>query len=188
MNTLRRKNGFCSSARNPPEPEIARKRKWFLASSSGLLCTVKQVEMGGQFKSQFSPIKSQLLDSINVLSFESYILSLNLLICRLDEIQPGSNLLQSVEYLVSGPIDNQSLLDFGILCCLVYILNALLGTDEKVTSAEDEPEVMQRKRLKPQLLFKLQDSRLCLWVGKVFNWVFQNTGSSLLSVESQDCV
>ncbi|CAH1417724.1 unnamed protein product [Lactuca virosa] len=64
-----------------------------------------------------------------------------------DGIQPGSNLLQAVEFLVSGPIDKQSLLDSGILCCLIYILNALLGPDgrntrQKVTSIEEEPEVM----------------------------------------------
>ncbi|XP_076960004.1 protein SPIRRIG-like [Bidens hawaiensis] len=64
-----------------------------------------------------------------------------------DGIQPGSNLLQAVEYLVSGPIDKPSLLDSGILCCLVHILNALLGSDgiftnQKIASTEDEPEVM----------------------------------------------
>ncbi|KAF5820568.1 putative transcription factor WD40-like family [Helianthus annuus] len=64
-----------------------------------------------------------------------------------DGIQPGSNLLQAVEYLVSGPIDKQSLLDSGILCCLIYILNALLGSDgkitrQKVTSTEDESGVL----------------------------------------------
>ncbi|KAD3338274.1 hypothetical protein E3N88_33795 [Mikania micrantha] len=64
-----------------------------------------------------------------------------------DGIQAGSNLLQAVEYLVSGPIDKQSLLDSGILCCLIHILNSLLGPDgkvsrEKVTSTEDESEVM----------------------------------------------
>ncbi|KAI3742627.1 hypothetical protein L1987_60316 [Smallanthus sonchifolius] len=64
-----------------------------------------------------------------------------------DGIQPGSNLLQAVEYLVSGPIDKQSLLDSGILCCLVHILNALLGHDRQdtrheVTSVEDEAEVV----------------------------------------------
>ncbi|KAK9069020.1 hypothetical protein SSX86_013136 [Deinandra increscens subsp. villosa] len=64
-----------------------------------------------------------------------------------DEIQPGSNLLQAVEYLVSGPIDKQSLLDSGILCCLVHILNALVGPDrentrQKVTSIEDKTEII----------------------------------------------
>ncbi|KAM7521637.1 hypothetical protein LguiA_011539 [Lonicera macranthoides] len=47
-----------------------------------------------------------------------------------DGIRPGSNLLNAVEILVSGPIDKQSLLDSGILCCLIHILNALLGPDE----------------------------------------------------------
>ncbi|KAL7618602.1 hypothetical protein Lser_V15G04325 [Lactuca serriola] len=64
-----------------------------------------------------------------------------------DVIQLGSNLFQAVEFLVSRPIDKQSLLDSGILCCLVYILNALLGPDgrntrKKVTSIEEEPEAM----------------------------------------------
>ncbi|KAM0064499.1 putative transcription factor WD40-like family [Helianthus debilis subsp. tardiflorus] len=64
-----------------------------------------------------------------------------------DGIQPGSNLLQAVEYLVFGPIDKQSLLDSGILCCLIHILNALLGpnrqnTRHEVISIDDEAEVM----------------------------------------------
>ncbi|CAH1421735.1 unnamed protein product [Lactuca virosa] len=68
-------------------------------------------------------------------------------LCLQDGIQPGSNLLQGVEFLVSGPIDKQSILDSGILCCLIYILNALLGhngrnTRQKVTSIEEEPEAM----------------------------------------------
>ncbi|KAF3436244.1 hypothetical protein FNV43_RR23336 [Rhamnella rubrinervis] len=59
-----------------------------------------------------------------------------------DGISPGSNLLAAVEVLVSGPIDKQSLLDSGILCCLIHILNALLGPDEairrqKATDRED---------------------------------------------------
>ncbi|KAK3003294.1 hypothetical protein RJ639_018518 [Escallonia herrerae] len=47
-----------------------------------------------------------------------------------DGIRPGSNLLNAVEVLVSGPIEKQSLLDSGILCCLIQILKALLGPDE----------------------------------------------------------
>ncbi|KAI3682688.1 hypothetical protein L1987_82849 [Smallanthus sonchifolius] len=83
--------------------------------------------------------KTRLLEIESLIGYFSEIIE--------DGIQPGSNLLQAVEYLVSGPIDKQSLLDSGILCCLVHILNALLGPDEKVTkqkvtSAEDEPEVM----------------------------------------------
>ncbi|KAF9618607.1 hypothetical protein IFM89_002302 [Coptis chinensis] len=46
-----------------------------------------------------------------------------------DGFSPGSNLLYAVEVLVSGPIDKQSLLDSGILCCLIRILNALLNPD-----------------------------------------------------------
>ncbi|CAN8311060.1 unnamed protein product [Cochlearia groenlandica] len=43
---------------------------------------------------------------------------------------PGANLLTAVEVLVSGPIDKQSLLDSGIFCCLIHVLNALLANDE----------------------------------------------------------
>lgn len=32
--------------------------------------------------------------------------------------------------LLLQPIDKQSLLDSGILCCLIHILSALLGPDE----------------------------------------------------------
>uniref|UniRef100_A0A803LFL4 Uncharacterized protein n=1 Tax=Chenopodium quinoa TaxID=63459 RepID=A0A803LFL4_CHEQI len=45
-----------------------------------------------------------------------------------DGICPGANLLSAIELLISGPIDKQSLLDSGILCCLIHILNALLGS------------------------------------------------------------
>ncbi|KAG0461008.1 hypothetical protein HPP92_021305 [Vanilla planifolia] len=47
-----------------------------------------------------------------------------------DGINAGSNLLYAVEVLVSGPVDKQPLLDSGILCCLIQILNALLSPDE----------------------------------------------------------
>ncbi|KAK8486708.1 hypothetical protein V6N11_069070 [Hibiscus sabdariffa] len=43
---------------------------------------------------------------------------------------PGSNLLTTIEFLVSGPTDKQSLLDSGIFCCLIHILNAFLSPDE----------------------------------------------------------
>ncbi|GJY34659.1 SPIRRIG-like protein [Tanacetum coccineum] len=46
-----------------------------------------------------------------------------------DGTQTGANLLQAVSFLVTGAIDKQSLLDSGILCCLVHILNALLVSD-----------------------------------------------------------
>ncbi|KAL3517618.1 hypothetical protein ACH5RR_020207 [Cinchona calisaya] len=46
-----------------------------------------------------------------------------------DGICPGANLLQAVEVLVSGPSDKQSLLDSGIFCCLIHVLNVLLGPD-----------------------------------------------------------
>ncbi|KAI3773056.1 hypothetical protein L6452_04254 [Arctium lappa] len=65
-----------------------------------------------------------------------------------DGIQAGSNLLHAVEFLVTGGIDKQSLLDSGIFCCLVHILNALLGSDggnmrQNVVTVEEEPEVTE---------------------------------------------
>ncbi|KAL0925842.1 hypothetical protein M5K25_004213 [Dendrobium thyrsiflorum] len=47
-----------------------------------------------------------------------------------DGMSPGSNFLYAVEVLVTGPVDKQPLLDSGILCCLIQILNALLNPDE----------------------------------------------------------
>ncbi|EFH49086.1 hypothetical protein ARALYDRAFT_490292 [Arabidopsis lyrata subsp. lyrata] len=38
----------------------------------------------------------------------------------------GANLLTAIEVLASGPFDKQSLLDSGILCCLIHTLNAFL--------------------------------------------------------------
>lgn len=56
-------------------------------------------------------------------------------------------LLYDVILCCLQPIDKQSLLDSGILCCLVHILNALLGLDgevtrQKVTFTVDGQEVM----------------------------------------------
>ncbi|WVZ60522.1 hypothetical protein U9M48_010532 [Paspalum notatum var. saurae] len=45
-------------------------------------------------------------------------------------ICPGSNLLYAVEVLVTETTDKQPLLDSGILCCLIYILNSLLSPNE----------------------------------------------------------
>jgi hypothetical protein len=45
-------------------------------------------------------------------------------------ICPGSNLLYAVEVLVTETNDKQPLLDSGILCCLIYILNSLLSPNE----------------------------------------------------------
>ncbi|KAJ0974071.1 hypothetical protein J5N97_016036 [Dioscorea zingiberensis] len=47
-----------------------------------------------------------------------------------DGICPGSNLLCAVEVIVSAAVDKQPLLDSGIFCCLIQILNALLKPDE----------------------------------------------------------
>lgn len=48
-------------------------------------------------------------------------------------ICPGSNLLYAVEVLVTETNDRQPLLDSGILCCLIYILNSLLSPNENST-------------------------------------------------------
>ncbi|KAK9055749.1 hypothetical protein SSX86_026834 [Deinandra increscens subsp. villosa] len=63
-----------------------------------------------------------------------------------DGVQVGFNLLQAVSFLVSGDIDKQSLLDSGILCCLVHILDAFLVSDggnmkQNTVTGEEEPEV-----------------------------------------------
>ncbi|GMP90849.1 hypothetical protein CsSME_00041801 [Camellia sinensis var. sinensis] len=84
--------------------------------------------------------KSRSLDIGRVLSFFSAVTK--------DGIKPGSNLLQAVGVLVSGPIDKQSLLDSGILCCLIHIFNALLCLDEgnqkQKTSAQENLLLTER--------------------------------------------
>ncbi|KAK1289585.1 hypothetical protein QJS10_CPB18g01229 [Acorus calamus] len=64
-----------------------------------------------------------------------------------DEISPGSNLLYAIEVLLSEPIDKQPLLDSGILCCLIHVLNSLLSTDEanqrQVASPEELPSFVE---------------------------------------------
>ncbi|KAG7025503.1 Protein SPIRRIG [Cucurbita argyrosperma subsp. argyrosperma] len=65
-----------------------------------------------------------------------------------DIISPGANLLTAVEVLVSGPIDKQSLLDSGIFCCLIHILNALLDPDEanqreRIASNEEKSALVE---------------------------------------------
>ncbi|ONK60512.1 uncharacterized protein A4U43_C08F19270, partial [Asparagus officinalis] len=66
--------------------------------------------------------RGRCLDVDKVVSFFSEVTK--------DGISSGSNLLYSIEVLVSGPVDKQSLLDSGIFCCLIHILNALLNPDE----------------------------------------------------------
>ncbi|KAG9140065.1 hypothetical protein Leryth_010576 [Lithospermum erythrorhizon] len=105
--------------------------------------------------------KTRSLEGAKVLNFFSEISK--------DGIEPGANLLHAVEVLqhIQGrlkkvsnfsmlapglcvmffmqPIDKQSLLDSGILCCLIHILNALLSSYDgiqlqKVT--DDEKQVV----------------------------------------------
>ncbi|KAL3827994.1 hypothetical protein ACJIZ3_016796 [Penstemon smallii] len=61
-----------------------------------------------------------------------------------DGIRPGANLLHAVEVLVSGPIDRQSFLDSGILCCLIHVLNALLAPDggSQTQKPDDNEELL----------------------------------------------
>ncbi|MBA0560310.1 hypothetical protein Golob_017216, partial [Gossypium lobatum] len=66
--------------------------------------------------------KTKSLDVLKVLRFFSEVTE--------GGFSPGSNLLTAVEILVSGPIDKQSLLDSGIFCCLIHVLNALLCPGE----------------------------------------------------------
>ncbi|KAI4319476.1 hypothetical protein MLD38_033068 [Melastoma candidum] len=58
-----------------------------------------------------------------------------------DDISHGLNLLTAVKVLVSGPIDKQSLIDSGILSCLIHALDALLrtyGSDESLRGKSRE--------------------------------------------------
>jgi hypothetical protein len=66
--------------------------------------------------------KGRALRVADVIGFFSEITELG--IC------PGSNLLYAVEVLVTETNDKQPLLDSGILCCLIYILNSLLSPNE----------------------------------------------------------
>ncbi|XP_074562226.1 protein SPIRRIG-like, partial [Curcuma longa] len=61
--------------------------------------------------------KGNSLNDTNIISFFSDVK---------DGLTRGSNLLYAIEVLVTAAIDKQSLLDSGILCCLIHILNALL--------------------------------------------------------------
>nr|GMD69010.1 protein SPIRRIG [Ipomoea batatas]GMD71081.1 protein SPIRRIG [Ipomoea batatas] len=68
-----------------------------------------------------------------------------------DGINLGANLLYAVEVLVSGPTDKQSLLDSGILCCLIHILNSLLGLNEghlRQNVGSDKEPVMAERNLR----------------------------------------
>ncbi|OMP04932.1 hypothetical protein COLO4_09186 [Corchorus olitorius] len=84
--------------------------------------------------------KTRSLDVLKVLQFFSEVTK--------DAFSPGSNLLTAVEVLVSGPIDKQSLLDSGIFCCLIHILNALLSPDEanqRPTITDSEESMLAEK-------------------------------------------
>ncbi|OVA05381.1 BEACH domain [Macleaya cordata] len=84
--------------------------------------------------------KTRSLDVVKVLSFFSEVTK--------DGLSHGANLLYAVEVLVSGPTDKQSLLDSGILCCLIHILNALLvpdGTSQRQLAANTEESISLEK-------------------------------------------
>ncbi|XP_013629649.1 PREDICTED: BEACH domain-containing protein lvsA-like [Brassica oleracea var. oleracea] len=81
--------------------------------------------------------KTRSLDVEKVIKFFSEVTE--------EGISHGANLLTAVEVLVSGNIDKQSLLDSGILGCLIHTLNALLtysvaSEGEKSVSLEEKVE------------------------------------------------
>ncbi|KAJ4874154.1 Beige/BEACH domain [Raphanus sativus] len=61
----------------------------------------------------------------------------------------GENLLTAVEVLVSGHIDKQSLLDSGILGCLIHTLNALLTYS---VASEGEKSVNLEEKLEESVI------------------------------------
>lgn len=54
----------------------------------------------------------------------------------------------SLYYCCMQPIDKQSLLDSGILCCLIHILNALLDPEEAIqhqkAAGHEEPFLSEK--------------------------------------------
>ncbi|XP_002520949.2 protein SPIRRIG [Ricinus communis] len=92
--------------------------------------------------------KTRSLDIENVLKFFSEVSK--------DGISPGSNLLTAIEVLVSGPVDKQSLLDSGILCCLIHILNALPSPEvnqrQKVTNSNDDVGHVHRLQVEASIV------------------------------------
>ncbi|KAB2071065.1 hypothetical protein ES319_A08G198000v1 [Gossypium barbadense] len=74
-----------------------------------------------------------------------------------DGSSTGSNLLTAVEVLVSGPFDKQALLDSGIFCCLVQILNALLSLDE----ANQKPKITDSEESLPAEKDSVADGQAC---------------------------
>ncbi|KAL1225121.1 BEACH domain-containing protein A2 [Cardamine amara subsp. amara] len=81
--------------------------------------------------------KTRSLDGETVIKFFSEVTK--------EGLSHGANLLTAVEVLVSGPFDKQSLLDSGILCCLIHTLNALLtysvaSEGEKTVNYEEKVE------------------------------------------------
>ncbi|CAD6214485.1 unnamed protein product [Miscanthus lutarioriparius] len=75
-------------------------------------------------------------------------------------ICPGSNLLYAVEVLVTETNDKQPLLDSGILCCLIYILNSLLSPNENSTNTspvhQDGSRIEKNKKLDPMQSRRLE--------------------------------
>ncbi|XP_065861076.1 protein SPIRRIG-like [Euphorbia lathyris] len=85
--------------------------------------------------------KTRSLDVENLLRYFSEVSK--------DDISVGSNLLTAIEVLISGPIDKQSLLDSGIFCCLIHVLNALLSpqVDHRQPFEKDHGDVGHVRRL-----------------------------------------
>lgn len=58
------------------------------------------------------------------------------------------NLSTNCNLISLQPIDKQSLLDSGIFCCLIHVLNALLGSDgtnQKQNNANSEERLVVEK-------------------------------------------
>ncbi|CAN8248002.1 unnamed protein product [Cochlearia groenlandica] len=55
-----------------------------------------------------------------------------------DGLSHGANLLAAVEFLVSGPIDKQSLLDSGILCSLNTLLKCSVANEGEISVSFEE--------------------------------------------------
>ncbi|KAL0845732.1 hypothetical protein Bca101_018978 [Brassica carinata] len=85
--------------------------------------------------------KTRSLDVEKVIKFFSEVTE--------EGISHGANLLTAVEVLVSGHIDKQSLLDSGILGCLIHTLNALLTCS---VASEGEKSVNLEEKLEESVI------------------------------------
>ncbi|CAN6439603.1 unnamed protein product [Victoria cruziana] len=75
-------------------------------------------------------------------------------------VNPGLNLLYAIQALVSGHVDKQPLLDSGILCCLIHILNALLDPDNGYNQTQATVSEASISQEKPQNNSVAQDYQM----------------------------